>query len=233
MTIDVLIPAFNEEASIGHVLDAIPRRLVRTVVVGNNASTDRTADVARDRSATVVDAPQRGYGSACLAMIEHARSDPPDVVVFLDGDFSDFPEQLVDLVGPIDRGDADFVLGSRTLRPEARRHLTPQQRMGNRLACVLMRLIWGHRYTDLGPFRAIRWQTLESLGMVDTNFGWTVEMQIKAVQKKCRIVEVPVDYRERAGGQSKVSGTVSGVVRAGYKIIFVIFKYAMARPAQR
>jgi glycosyltransferase involved in cell wall biosynthesis len=229
MTIDVLIPAYNEEASIGKVIAAVPRDRVRQIVVGNNGSTDRTAEIASSLGAVVVPAPQRGYGSACLAMMQHIRSTPPDVVVFLDGDFSDFPEQLVDLVAPIVAGSADFVLGSRTLKPEARRHLTPQQRFGNWLACFLMRLIWRHRYSDLGPFRAIRRTSLESLGMVDTNFGWTVEMQIKAVRKKLRTIEVPVDYRLRAGGESKVSGTISGVFRAGYKILFVIFKYAVQR----
>jgi glycosyltransferase involved in cell wall biosynthesis len=229
MTIDVLIPAFNEEASIGKVIAAIPRRTVRHIVVGNNGSTDRTVEVARAGGAVVVDAPQRGYGAACLAMMNHVRLDPPDAVVFLDGDFSDYPEQLVDLVAPIASADADLVLGSRTMKPEARRHLTPQQRFGNALACLLMRVLWRHRYSDLGPFRAIRWPALESLGMIDTNFGWTVEMQIKAVRKRLRIAEVPVDYRERAGGVSKVSGTLSGVVRAGYKILYVIGKYAVSR----
>lgn len=222
--ISVVIPAYNEESSIGLVLDALPKEILHEIIVVNNASSDNTPAVAREHGARVVDESRRGYGSACLAGI--AELDDPDIVVFLDGDFSDYPEEIVQLVQPIEEDRADFVLGSRMILSESRRALLPQARYGNRLAVFLMRLFYRMRYTDLGPFRAIRYGSLKKLKMQDTNFGWTVEMQIKAVREKLRILEVPVRYRDRIG-VSKITGTVSGTLRAGTKIIYTLFKYLL------
>lgn len=220
--ISVILPAFNEESSIGLVLDDLPQARLHQIIVVNNASTDNTAEVARQHGATVVDEPRRGYGSACLRGI--ATLDAPDIVVFLDADYSDYPEEIDLLVQPIAAGEQDFVLGSRMLLPESRQALLPQARYGNQLAVFLIRLFFGYRFTDLGPFRAIRYTSLKEIGMRDTNFGWTVEMQIKAVKNGLRIQEVPVRYRWRVG-VSKITGTVSGTFKAGTKIIYTIFKY--------
>jgi glycosyltransferase involved in cell wall biosynthesis len=231
--LSVIIPAWNEEDSIGHVINALPRcvRRDRVVVVDNN-STDGTADVARRLGATIVPASRQGYGSACLAGIEHLASlpiaDQPAIVVFIDADYSDHPEQLPLLVEPILQDRADLVIGSRTLKPRARRALLPQAVFGNWLACFLMRMLFGHRYTDLGPFRAISRAKLLELQMRDPDFGWTVEMQIKAIQRRLRIREVAVDYRARIG-QSKITGTPTGTVRAGIKILWTIFRYGLER----
>lgn len=228
----VIIPAWNEEKSIGRVICDLPEGWVARTVVADNNSTDRTADVARHAGATVVAAPRQGYGSACLAGLAYVAALPPgerpEVIAFLDADYSDCPEQLPLLVGPIIRREADFVIGSRMLKPQPAGALLPQAIFGNKLACFLMRVLLGHRYTDLGPFRAISWAALERLRMRDTDFGWTVEMQIKAVRAGLRIVEVPVDYRPRIG-QSKITGTVWGSVRAGYKILWTIFRYGVLR----
>ncbi|CCQ91704.1 Dolichol phosphate mannosyltransferase or dolichol phosphate beta glucosyltrandferase [Nitrospina gracilis 3/211] len=222
--ISVILPAFNEEQSIGLVLDDLPQDRLHQIIVVDNASTDATAEVARQHGATVVSEPRRGYGSACLKGI--ATLDHPDIVVFLDADYSDYPEEIDLLVQPIEAGEQDFVLGSRMLLKESRKALLPQARYGNKLAVFLIQLFFGHRYTDLGPFRAIRYASLMDIGMQDTNFGWTVEMQIKAVKKKLRILEVPVRYRWRVG-VSKITGTVSGTFKAGTKIIYTIFKYLL------
>jgi len=228
-TIDVVIPAYNEEASLPKVLADLPRPPVRRVVVADNASADDTARVAREGGAVVVPAPVRGYGSACLAGLAHLReNDPPEVVVFLDGDYSDHPEELPGVVAPIVDGRADLVIGSRTLGRREPGALLPQARMGNLVACTLIRLLYGHRYTDLGPFRAARWQALERLGMRDPNFGWTAEMQVKALRHRLRIAEVPVSYRKRVG-RSKITGTVKGTVLAGYKILWTVFRYSWGR----
>ncbi|MEZ4760403.1 MAG: glycosyltransferase family 2 protein [Flavobacteriales bacterium] len=226
MVVDVIIPAFNEEEAVGHVVRDIPTELVREVVVVNNASSDRTRQRAEEAGATVLDQPLRGYGNACLMGIAHLRDKErrPDVVVFLDGDHSDHPEELPRLLAPIAEGQADLVIGSRALGTRERGSMTPQQVFGNRLACTLMRWLYGVHYTDLGPFRAIRWEALERLGMEDRNYGWTVEMQVKAARQRLPYAEVPVDYRRRIGF-SKVSGTVKGTIMAGYKIIATIFKY--------
>ena len=226
MVVDVIIPAFNEEEAVGHVVRDIPTELVREVVVVNNASSDRTRQRAEEAGATVLDQPLRGYGNACLMGIAHLRDKErrPDVVVFLDGDHSDHPEELPRLLAPIAEGQADLVIGSRALGTRERGSMTPQQVFGNRLACTLMRWLYGVHYTDLGPFRAIRWEALERLGMQDRNYGWTVEMQVKAARQRLPYAEVPVDYRRRIGF-SKVSGTVKGTIMAGYKIIATIFKY--------
>ena len=222
--ISVIIPALNEEDSIGLVLDALPQNLIHEVIVVDNNSTDNTARSASEKGARVVAEQRRGYGSACLKGI--SVLDNPDIVVFLDGDFSDYPEELVKLVAPIESGEMDFVLGSRMILPESRSALLPQSRYGNQLAVFLMRLFFRHQYTDLGPFRAIRYESLQAIAMQDTNFGWTVEMQIKAVKKGLRILEIPVKYRERVG-VSKITGTFSGTIKAGTKIIYTIFKYLL------
>ncbi|KAF0246068.1 MAG: family 2 glycosyl [Planctomycetota bacterium] len=222
--IAVVIPALNEEKSLPLVLAALPK--VDDIIVVDNGSTDRTAEVALAGGARVVSEPRRGYGSACLAGIAALRD--PDIVVFVDADFSDHPEELPLLVAPIAEDRADMVIGSRTLGNREKGALLPQARFGNMLACFLMRVIYWHRYTDLGPFRAIRFQSLQKIGMRDRNFGWTVEMQIRALRHRLRVAEVPVSYRKRVG-VSKITGTLSGTLRAGYKILFTIFRHALSR----
>ncbi len=225
--IDVIIPAYNEERSIGLVLADIPRSLVREIIVCNNASTDRTAEVARRGGATVLDQPRKGYGSACLKGIEYLEAKPasekPDIVVFLDADYSDHPEEMPNVVQPILEAGYDLVIGSRALGDKERGAMMPQQVFGNWLATNLIRLIYNYHFTDLGPFRAIRFEKLLELEMEDPDFGWTVEMQVKAAKNKFRCLEVPVRYRKRVG-VSKVSGTIRGTILAGHKIIYTIFK---------
>jgi glycosyltransferase involved in cell wall biosynthesis len=233
--IAVVIPALNEEASLPLVLADIPRQLVSSIILVDNGSHDRTAEVAQAGGATVVREVQRGYGAACLrglAELTNRKEGPPDIVVFLDADYSDHPTEMPDVVAPILQGNADMVIGSRLLGNRERGAMPPQSVWGNRLACFLMRVLFGGRYTDLGPFRAIRWDSLKRLGMCDRNFGWTVEMQIKAARQKLRFAEVPVSYRRRIGA-SKISGTVSGTIKAGSKILYLIAKYGLSRgPAQ-
>ena len=226
--IRVIIPAFNEETSVGKVIDAIPKDIVNEVIVVNNGSNDNTFEVAKSHGATVLTEEKRGYGNACLKGIEYIRSlkDPTRVLVFLDADYSDHPEELPKLIQPILEEDYQMVIGSRTLGEKEVGSITPQQIFGNWLATKLLRLFYGVKFTDLGPFRAIRWDSLQQLQMVDRNYGWTVEMQIKAAQKKLKCKEVPVSYRQRIG-QSKVSGTVKGTIMAGYKILWLLFKYAI------
>ena len=226
MKVAVVIPAFNEARSIGLVVGDLPPGVVDEVVVVNNASTDETEANARAAGATVVREPRRGYGRACLAGIAHARRRRPDIVVFLDGDYSDHPEELPSILAPIARGEADFVVGSRTRGRREPGAMLPQAVVGNRLGCALMRAVWGARWTDLGPFRAIRLDALDRLGMADETFGWTIEMQIKAVEAGLRCAEVPVSYRRRVG-VSKITGTVSGTVRASAKILWVIGRMAI------
>ncbi len=227
--IDVVIPALNEERSLPSVLADIPRPPVRRIVVADNGSTDGTARLAREGGAEVVEASRRGYGSACLAGLDHLRrTGPPDVVVFLDADWSDHPEELPGLIAPILAGEADLVIGSRILGRREPGALLPQARAGNLVACAMIRLLYGHRFTDLGPFRAIRWEALERLKMGDPNFGWTAEMQVKALRHGLRCVEVPVSYRRRVG-VSKITGTVSGTVRAGYKILWTVLRYSKGK----
>lgn len=220
--ISVIIPAFNEQESLPRVLNDLPKDRLHQIIVADNNSTDRTSEVARENGATVVFEKRRGYGQACLSGMK--ALDNPDIVVFLDGDYSDFPEEIDLLLEPILKGEVDFTVGSRMILEESRKSLLPQARYGNQLAVFLIRLFFGHRFTDLGPFRAIRYDSLQAIGMRDKNFGWTVEMQIKAVQKGLRIREVPVRYRMRIG-VSKITGTVSGTLGAGTKIIYTIFKY--------
>ncbi len=224
--IDVVIPAFNEEASLPLVLAAIPRPPVRRVVVTDNRSTDATARVAAAGGAVVVSEPRPGYGSACLRALAWLReNDPPDVVVFLDADFSDHPEELPAVAAPVVSGEADLAIGSRVLGRRERGALLPQARAGNLVACLLIRLLYGHRFTDLGPFRAIRWEALERLRMRDRDFGWTAEMQVKALRSGLAVTEVPVSYRKRVG-VSKITGTLRGTVLAGYKILATVLRYS-------
>ncbi len=227
--IDVVIPAFNEEASLPLVLADLPRPPVRRVVVCDNRSTDATARVARDGGAEVVAETRAGYGSACLRALAHLRSSgPPAIVVFLDADYSDHPEELERLIGPIVDGEADLVIGSRALGKREPGALLPQARVGNLVACTLIRLLYGHRYTDLGPFRAVRWDSLEELEMRDPDFGWTAEMQVKALRRGLRVTERAVSYRRRVG-VSKITGTLYGTVMAGYKILWTVLRYSVRR----
>lgn len=223
--IDVIIPAYNEEKSIPKVIAEIPK-FVRYIVVANNNSKDQTGKVAEAAGAKVVFEAQKGYGKACLTAMDWIKNQEiqPDIVVFLDGDYSDFPEEMSDLVQPILDGKADMVIGSRALGQRESGSMTFPQVFGNWLATMMMKYIQGAKFSDLGPFRAIVWKKLLDLNMVDQNFGWTIEMQIKAHKVGLRYTEVPVNYRKRIG-VSKVSGTVKGVIGAGYKIIFTIFKY--------
>ena len=218
-TVAVIIPAMNEERSIGKVIDVIPS-WVDDIIVADNGSTDTTAHAAESAGARVVYETRQGYGSACLKGM--AALESPDIVVFLDGDFSDYPNEMDRLVDPIAEGSADMVIGSRNHDGIEKGSLTPQQRFGNRLACLLIGLFWHQRVTDLGPFRAVGFTELVNLDMRDPDYGWTVEMQIKAIKKNYRIIEVPVSYRKRIG-TSKVSGTIKGVIGAGYKILGTIF----------
>lgn len=224
--IKVIIPAYNEEDSITKVINDIPNIVDEVIVVSNN-STDATEQNAKKAGATVLSEPRRGYGYACLKGMDFiANTKPkPDIVVFLDGDYSDYPEQLIEIVSPITNEGIDFVIGSRIKRLREKGSMTPQQVFGNWLATFLMRLFFGTKFTDLGPFRAIKYNKLLDLNMVDKTYGWTVEMQLKAIKRKYSYVEVPVKYRNRIG-VSKVSGTVKGTILAGVKILSWIFKYS-------
>ena len=224
----VIIPAFNEENSIKNVINEIPENLVKEIIVVDNNSTDSTAAEVLKTKATLLKENKKGYGSACLKGIEYLKSHVINIkntiVVFLDGDYSDYPEQMDAVVAPIINDHFDMVIGSRALGNKARGSMTPQQIFGNWLATKLLKLIYGAVFTDLGPFRAIRFDALQSLKMIDRDYGWTVEMQLKAAKKKLKFCEVPVNYRKRIG-ISKVSGTIRGTIGAGYKILYLIFKY--------
>lgn len=217
----------NEDQSIGRVIKDIPCN-VQWVIVADNGSTDDTARAAREQGAQVVSEPRRGYGYACLAGIANLPAGA-EIVVFMDGDYSDYPGELSDLVSAMVTHQADLVIGSRVLGRCERGSLTPQQRFGNWLSTRLIRLMYGFSYTDLGPFRAIRADALKRLDMQDPTYGWTVEMQVKALQKRMKVVEVPVRYRKRIG-KSKVSGTISGSIKAGVKILWTIGKLAIKQP---
>jgi glycosyltransferase involved in cell wall biosynthesis len=226
--VDVVIPARDEREALPRVLADLPRDRVREIVVVDNGSTDGTGEVASAAGATVVFERRPGYGSACLGGLAHlrAKTSPPEVVVFVDADHSDHADELPSLVAPIADGDVDLVIGSRVLGHREPGALLPQARLGNMLATRLIRLFYGVRFTDLGPFRAITWEALERIGMRDPNFGWTAEMQVKAARAGLRATEVPVSYRQRIG-RSKITGTVSGTIRAGYKILYTIFRYSL------
>ena len=223
--IDVIIPVYNEADSIAYVIRDIPKDRVRHIIVCNNNSTDDTPDIARRSGAVVVDAPARGYGNACLKGMAYIADQniKPDIVVFLDGDYSDFPGQLPEVVAPIIHENFDMVIGSRALGKMEQGAMMPQQIFGNWLATRLIKIFFGYTFTDLGPFRAIRYDRLLELQMADKTYGWTVEMQVKAAKKGFRCKEVAVDYKKRIG-ESKVSGTIKGTILAGYKILWTIFK---------
>jgi glycosyltransferase involved in cell wall biosynthesis len=225
--IGVTIPAYNEEQSIALVLKAIPS-FVDDIVVVNNGSTDSTVERARGAGATVLDEPRRGYGFACLKGIDYLTDQHANIIVFLDGDFSDYPEEMPLLLKPIVEDGCDLVIGSRMLGKREPGALLPQAIFGNWLASALIRLFWGTHFTDLGPFRAIRAEALRRLRMSDPTYGWTVEMQIKAAKLSMKCTEVPVRYRKRIG-TSKVTGTLSGTINASIKILFTIFKYIFVK----
>ena len=221
MKIDLVIPARDEEenvAALGRALAALPPGLIRRVVLADNGSTDRTSELARLAGITVVYEPQPGYGAACLAGLAALEADPPEAVAFLDADLADDPAHLVELVRPLMEGRADLTLGQRQARAEPGA-LDPHQRFGNTLACLLLLMITGHAYRDLGPMRVIRWRHLQRIAMADRTWGWTIEMQYKAVRYGLRIAEVDVPYRPRHAGRSKISGSLVGSFRAGTKII--------------
>lgn len=222
----VVIPAYNEANSIALVIKEIPTIVSQTIVV-NNASTDATQKVAENAGATVLTESKMGYGYACLRGLAYVAKQEilPDIIVFLDGDYSDYPEQLTQIVAPIINQDYDMVIGARVKEQREKGSMTPQQVFGNSLACWLMKLLFKANYTDLGPFRAIKYKSLLSLNMQDTTYGWTVEMQLKALRKGLKYKEVSVKYKKRIG-VSKVSGTLKGTIFAGVKILSWIFKYS-------
>jgi len=226
--IAVIIPALDEEESLPLVLAALPASPRHQVVVVDNGSRDRTAAVAAAGGARVVQEPRRGYGRACQAGLRQLAADPPDIVVFLDADFSDDPADLPRLLEPLLMGKADLVIGSRVLGQCQRGALPPHVRWGNRLAILLINLLYGARFTDLGPFRALSWPACQRLRLVDPNYGWNVEMQVKAARGGLRTVEVPVSYRPRVG-RSKISGTIRGTVAAGTKILVSVVRYGWGR----
>jgi len=225
--IKVIIPAFNEAGSIANVINDIPSSVSEVIVVNNN-STDTTEIQASKTGATVLKEPQRGYGNACLKGLDYianSNEEKPDIIVFLDGDYSDYPEQLTDIVAPIIEKNIDFVVGARVKRLREEGSMTPQQVFGNWLATFLMKLFFKAKFTDLGPFRAIKYDKLLSLDMQDKTYGWTVEMQLKVLKQKLTYTEIPVKYKQRIG-VSKVSGTLKGTIFAGLKILGWIFKYS-------
>jgi len=225
----VIIPALNEEKAISKVIKDIPT-VVDEVIVINNGSTDLTSEVAREAGATVLEESRAGYGYACLKGIAYLKDKKKDgdIIVFLDGDYSDYPGELTNLIAPIEKGDYDLVIGTRNNPLLQKGALTPQQRFGNALATRLMALFYGGKYTDLGPFRAISFEALGRLNMKDKTYGWTVEMQLKALKYKLKYTEIPVNYRPRIG-ESKVSGTLKGTIMAGYKILGWIIIYAFKK----
>jgi glycosyltransferase involved in cell wall biosynthesis len=230
MTLALIIPALNEEGNVARTIGQVPPGLVSQLIVVDNGSTDATADRARNAGAEVVSEPRRGYGSACLAGLARLRPDI-EAIGILDADGSDDASVLPQMLALIERGEADMVLSARVLG-DAVQHLTPQQRFGNWLACWLIRLGWGHGYRDMGPMRVVRRSAFERLQMQDTTWGWNVEMQIKAVEQRLRIIEIPVVYGQRHSGESKISGNLVGTIRAGTKILTTISRYALSKRAR-
>jgi glycosyltransferase involved in cell wall biosynthesis len=226
-TAALIIPALNEEAVIGATLQAIPPDLFHTVIVADNGSTDQTATIAHAHGAMVVREPERGYGAACLRAIA-ALPSVIDTVVFMQADLSEDPAEARSLLAPISDGRADLVLGSRTMGKADEGALLPHQVFGNWLSTALIRLLYGHRYTDLGPFRAIRRDALERMNMRERNYGWTIEMQVRALEDGLRVMEVPVSYRMRAAGENKVSGNLRASIAAGTKIISTVLRLRSA-----
>ncbi|MFC1807957.1 glycosyltransferase family 2 protein [Candidatus Omnitrophota bacterium] len=224
--VSVIIPAIDEEESISKVIDEIPKDIADDIIVVDNGSSDKTADRARESGAIVLKEDERGYGAACLKGISHLNG--TDIVVILDADLSDYPDQMIRLAGPIAENKQDFVLGSRVLGVHEKGAIAKQAWWGNKLAISLIFLFFRFKFSDMGPFRAISSSSLKELNMSDKNFGWNVQMQIMAIKKGLRIKEVPVDYRKRIG-RSKISGTLSGTILAGSKIIYTILKYALMR----
>ncbi|MFZ9981487.1 MAG: glycosyltransferase family 2 protein [Cyclobacteriaceae bacterium] len=231
MIVDLIIPALNEEHSLPLLLKAIDRRIIRDIIVADNGSTDGTAVIATDSGATVIHENRRGYGFACMAGINYcrAKSIPPEVLVFMDGDFADDPDDLKKIIEPIALNGADLVIGSRVSGTRERGSLTIPQLFGNQLAGTLIRIFFGVRFTDLGPFRAIRLSKLVEMNLQEMTYGWTVEMQLRAAGMKMNCVELPVHYRNRYSGTSKVSGTLKGTILAGYRILFVVFRFVFLR----
>ena len=229
MKISVVIPAFNEEKSIPYVLNDIPN-FVNLVIVCDNSSTDKTSEIAKNMGAKVVFEEKKGYGNACLKAISYLRNlkDKPEIVVFIDGDYSDDPKQMKKIVDPIFYEGYDLVLGARTKSLRDKNSMTAHQIFGNWLACFLMRIFFNSRFKDLGPFRAITWDKLMQLDMRDKSFGWTIEMQIKALIKNYKYKEIGVKYKKRIG-KSKISGTLVGSILAGKKILYLIFKYYLRK----
>lgn len=225
--IKVIIPAYNEQDSIAKVISEIPS-IVSEIIVVNNNSTDNTVSTAQSAGATVLTATQKGYGYACLKGLNYValQDEKPDIIVFLDGDYSDYPEELTKVISPIIESNIDLVIGARVPELREKNAITPQQIFGNWLACALMTLFFKARFTDLGPFRAIKYNKLLNLNMTDKTYGWTVEMQLKALKQKLSYTEVPVRYKKRIG-VSKVSGTIKGTIFAGVKILTWIFKYSL------
>ena len=225
--ISVIIPALNEEKSISYVINSIPKYINQIIVV-DNGSTDKTSVIAKSKGAIILNELNKGYGYTCLKGIEFLKPNPPDIIVFLDGDFSDYPEDMDLLINPIINKNYDFVMGSRVKKLREPGSMTLQQVFGNSLACFLLKVLYGANYKDLGPFRAIKWKSLQKLNMEDKTFGWTIEMQLKALKHKIKYMEVPVRYRNRIG-KSKISGTLLGTIMAGYKILLWIFKYYLKK----
>ena len=223
--IAVIIPVYNEEKSIKKVINDIPQNIINEVIVVNNNSTDNTVAVAKEAGATVLNETFQGYGAACLTGIRYCKSKGFDIIVFLDGDYSDYPEEIPEIINPIINEDYDFIIGSRILGKKEKGALPFQSQVGSIIAGILINIFWKVKYTDLGPFRAIKFDKLLDLEMQDRWYGWTVEMQIKAARDKYKIKEVPVKYRKRIG-QSKVTGTIKGTVMASIIILSTIFKYA-------
>jgi len=224
--IKVIIPAYNEADSIAKVINDIPSIVNEIIVVSNN-STDNTEVNATKAGATVLQEPRKGYGYACLKGMKYITTQKikPEIIVFLDGDYSDFPEQLIELITPIIEENIDFVLGARVKEKREKGSMTPQQIFGNWLATYLMKILFKSSFKDLGPFRAIKYDKLIALKMEDKTYGWTIEMQLKALKQKFSYLEIPVKYRNRIG-TSKVSGTLKGTILAGIKILNWIFKYS-------